>query len=293
MVDEMADVKRRVEALEIENALLREVVRYEPNPGGLRKGALLTVTGDLVVTGKTELNGVTTRCPETFLDFDLSGPDLLIHGKLEVRDSATFVHPVECQETLTVQGATTLVGGTKVQDIKVERDLAVYGSTELFENLTCNRTADFKGHTRMDSATVASNASQLDAGTAPKAGELKVENATVLLGPLSVKKDVDFASDTTLCGNVVAKSAVNVEGELTAEVTSVFKGEVTQKSSVTAEKNVTVKGNTTVQGATTLVGDLKVQSATELQGNTSIKGNMDVDGKSDMGDTVLFHNGYM
>ena len=295
MVDEMHEVKRRVEALEIENALLREVVTYTPSNEN-QKEPLLTVTGDLVVNNKTKLNGITTKCKTESgedVDFDLSGPDLTVPGKLNINESATFNKNVECQDTLTVQGATALVGPTTAQDVKVERGLAVYGTTNLYEDVTAHRTATIKEHMRLHCVTVAPYDTSIEPDAFPKPGELRVFNATMLDGTLNVNKEATFASDTTVSGNVVAKSKVNVEGNLTAEADALVKGDTVLTGMTTCEGGLGVKSAATVMGPTTLLGDLKCDGEANMNSNTNIKGDLHVDGKSDMGDTVLFHNGYM
>ena len=242
-------------------------------------GADLTLTGNLVVQGNTEIGdnasvdittikGATTIYSKTtkvlgsttanaFQVLDSTGDglfevkengDTVIGGVLTVSGTgeSTFTGDVSIGGALTVDKNTTATADMSGESLTLTGDLNVHGDTVLGDNAAVDKTT-IKGLTRVVSKTTKVLG---DAGV----DAFRVEDSTG--GELfSVREN----------GNTVIGGVLTVNGEGQSN----FTGDVSIGGALTVDKNATVNADFTGTDLT-LTGNLVVQGNTEIGDNAAV-----------------------
>ena len=274
----------------------------------------LTVNGEsvhnntlTVTNGLTRVQALTAEL-DTIINGTLTGnKDVFFNKTLTVEKELITVGPMrvsdlDVSKCLTVHEKTSLqdlqatktnLGQTFCQATTVENALTVKGPTET-NTITNGGELRVKGISKLNSVAIFPQGKQDPASLYDlKDGQLHVHEATRLLNTLDVMQDTTLnGSKLTVTKGVTDLQDTNVHLNLVVTDTLTVEKGKTSLMETLVNTGLTVDGET--QTMKTIVRkDLNVVMNANIDCDLNVKKNFDVDGKSDMGDTVLFHNGYM
>ena len=262
----------------------------------------LTLTGDLDVDGRTELD--TTNISETLNVTGISTFDSAvdINADLDV-DGRTELDITNISETLNVVGVSTFassvdinsdldVDGRSELDItNIAETLNVAGISTFASAVDINSDLDVDGHTDLDNVSISgvtTVAGTLDANGGLEANTAKVEDLTdnrvVIAG---VGGELEDDANLTFNGSVLDLGVdLDVDGRTELDITNI--SETLNVSGIsTFASNVDINADLDVDGRTELditnVSDtLNVVGVSTFASSVDINADLDVDGHTDL-----------
>lgn len=239
------------------------------------------ITNDFNVEGDTFLKGALEVIQTTKFNGDVTlgtGKNLIVGGKLTVKDTSSFEEAVTMNKALTVDGTANLNDNLNVAKntvltgtLEVQSTSTLTGDVTMSANASIDGTLNVSGDTTLSSALTVTLATILN-------GQTTINNKTTINGEFVVgtDKDATFGGDVDFLKNVL------IDKDLTVTGATALNGGVDIVGELSVSSNLTVNGTTTSVGKITgntgfeiTNGDSSVQKLT-INGAADLKSTLDV-----------------